>query len=72
MGKLITDDEIQRTIWDIDESGCCRVKDIDELLVESAMTIIQGYCQNHPTCKGCKKNKKHIGCEFRGRTPREW
>lgn len=72
MGKIITDDEIQRAVWDIDESGYCKVEEVNEIVVECAMTIIQGYCQNHPTCEGCKKNKEHIGCEFRGKSPREW
>ena len=29
-------------------------------------------CEEAKTCKGCRFNKKHIGCEFRGKTPREW
>lgn len=40
--------------------------------IEKSMQNIKKYCEDHPTCKGCKKNKKHIGCEFRGKSPREW
>lgn len=40
--------------------------------VEDAMLTIKRYCESHPTCKGCKYRKEHIGCEFRGKSPREW
>lgn len=40
--------------------------------IEKSMQQIKKYCEDHPTCKECKKNKKHIGCEFRGKSPREW
>lgn len=40
--------------------------------VEDAMATIKRYCGQHPTCEGCFKNKEHIGCEFRGKSPREW
>ena len=29
-------------------------------------------CTSHPTCDGCKFKEEHIGCLFRGKTPREW
>lgn len=29
-------------------------------------------CNNNPTCENCDYCKKHIGCYFRGKTPREW
>ena len=41
-------------------------------LTEQAMLTIQRFCNGFPTCEGCPKHKEHIGCEFRGKTPREW
>lgn len=41
-------------------------------LIKKAMLIIKEYCESHPTCKGCNFKKKHIGCLFRGKSPREW
>lgn len=40
--------------------------------VTEAMERIARYCESHPTCKGCKYHKEHIGCIFRGKSPREW
>lgn len=34
--------------------------------------ILKSYCKMHPTCEGCSFRKEHIGCEFRGKSPREW
>ncbi len=33
---------------------------------------IMDMCDAHPTCEGCYFWKKHQGCYFRGKTPREW
>ena len=43
-----------------------------ELRADNGMYNIVKYCEAHPTCKGCKHHKKHIGCKFRGKSPREW
>ena len=34
--------------------------------------VVVDNCNKHPTCEGCAFWKKHIGCYFRGKTPREW
>jgi len=34
--------------------------------------VIMDICDAHPTCEGCPFWKKHQGCYFRGKTPREW
>ena len=41
-------------------------------IVKSAMLILSNWCELHPTCKGCNFGKKHIGCQFRGKSPREY
>ena len=33
---------------------------------------IMDICDAHPTCEGCPFWKKHQGCYFKGKTPREW
>lgn len=33
---------------------------------------IKEYCDAHPTCKDCDFMKKHEGCIFRGKSPKEW
>ncbi len=33
---------------------------------------IMDVCDAHPTCEGCQFWRKHQGCYFRGKTPREW
>lgn len=38
----------------------------------NGMLDIVKYCEAHPTCEGCSFRKEHIGCEFRGKSPREW
>jgi hypothetical protein len=39
---------------------------------QKALQVIKKYCEAHPTCKSCDHNKKYIGCDFRGKSPREW
>lgn len=34
--------------------------------------VVVEMCKAHPTCEGCAFWKKHKGCYFRGKTPREW
>ena len=34
--------------------------------------VVVEKCKGHPTCEGCPFWKKHKGCYFRGKTPREW
>ena len=36
------------------------------------MKEIKTLCEVFPTCEGCSKNLPHLGCEFRGKSPREW
>ena len=33
---------------------------------------IKEFCKTFPTCDGCPFKEEHIGCAFRGKTPREW
>ena len=33
---------------------------------------LKEFCKSFPTCDGCPFWEKHIGCKFRGKTPREW
>ena len=40
--------------------------------LQLAISTIRDYCESHPTCDGCDFRKEHIGCEFRGKSPREW
>jgi hypothetical protein len=40
--------------------------------VYDGMKSIKEYCDDHPTCKGCGFMKKHEGCIFRGKSPKEW
>lgn len=39
---------------------------------KKALQTVKNYCEAHPTCKGCDHLKEYIGCEFRGKSPREW
>lgn len=41
-------------------------------LADDSKVTIKKYCEGHPTCKDCGYWKKHIGCSFRGKSPREW
>ena len=36
------------------------------------MHMITVFCESFPTCEGCDFYQEHIGCYFRGKTPREW
>ena len=45
---------------------------VNLIFVEKALNTLKKYCEDHPTCDGCIFNKKHIGCRFRGLTPREY
>ena len=40
--------------------------------VMGALYLIKSYCKCNPTCNKCIFNKKHIGCQFRYKSPREW
>ena len=33
---------------------------------------IRSFCNEYSTCDGCPFFKKHKGCIFRGKSPREW
>ena len=41
------------------------------VLLQSILNIKE-YCEQYPTCEGCRYCKKHTGCTFRAKTPREW
>ena len=41
-------------------------------VLSDAMKVIAKYCAGAPTCEGCGFWKEKVGCQFRGRTPREW
>lgn len=41
-------------------------------IVKQSMQILENWCELHPTCKNCGFRKKHIGCQFRGKSPREY
>jgi hypothetical protein len=43
-----------------------------DITIEFLMALMQKYCNNNPTCDGCRYGKEHQGCYFRGKTPREW
>ena len=44
----------------------------DLIFIQEAKNIIKLWCESHPTCDGCNERKEHKGCDFRGKTPREW
>ena len=70
MGEKLTHSEFEEALYGEETSemyeGFRRCAIID------AMVTIKRYCDLHPTCKGCFKNEEHIGCTFRGKSPREW
>ena len=68
----MVDEDIKEAIYTIDESYARTLNEVDETILHSAMILIKGYCKNHPTCDGCSYRKEYIGCEFRGKSPREW
>lgn len=44
----------------------------EDIEIIYAMKTIKDKCEARPTCKGCKSMHDHIGCYFRGKSPREW
>lgn len=70
MGKQLTRSEFEEALYG--KKVSVRYKWYRKCAVEDAMVTIKRYCDQHPTCEGCFKNKEHIGCEFRGKSPREW
>jgi hypothetical protein len=64
MGKLITDEEFLhfKELSLVEQT----------VQVAKAKAILKMNCELKPTCDGCLDCKKHIGCEFRGKSPREW
>lgn len=45
---------------------------IEDVELLEAMRTIKAYCEGCPTCDGCKRCFDHVGCYFRGKSPREW
>lgn len=43
-----------------------------EEYLEYHMVNIRRWCNVTPTCEKCPLNRKHEGCYFRGRSPRDW
>lgn len=51
--------------------------DSDDIIIKYVKAIdsietLKQFCESFPTCEGCPFKKEHIGCMFRGKTPREW
>lgn len=70
MGERLTHKEFEEIIYGKDVS--VMYEGFRRCALEDAMVTIKRWCNCHPTCDGCFKNKEHIGCEFRGKSPREW
>lgn len=70
MGKRLTHSEFEEALYGKEASTL--YEGFRRCAVEDAMREIKKLCDLHPTCEGCFKNKEHIGCEFRGKSPREW
>ena len=48
------------------------IEDIKYEMMAGCLKMIRWFCRAHPTCDGCPFRKEHIGCSFRGKSPREW
>ena len=73
--KIITDGPLikRMQMWLMDRSGTIsRYKEQRTYLAECQLNAIKRFCLDFPTCDGCPFQKEHIGCMFRGKTPREW